>query len=200
MSKFSYQSFLESVQNLRKYLQKEPKFVEKGKELDSGGPLDPNLANIMISILSEIEKQIPGIQVIITTGNDIYHKNLNSDSKHKQGKAIDFTIQPYNSSNGEKVKKILDQFASAAKGFAYLDEYTKPSKYSTGGHFHISFDPKNPEGTHARKATPYGSLPPSEYGRRSDVFDFSTSRKNQQEYDSPIDTWAGFLQRIERES
>jgi hypothetical protein len=192
MSKFSYQSFLESVQDLRKYLKTEPRFSEKGKDLDSGGSLDSALANIMISILSLIEREVPGVKVAITTGNDTFHQKMKTPSKHKAGKAIDFTITPYNASNGEKIKKILDRFAEGNKGFSYLDEYTKPSKYSTGGHFHISYDPKNPEGSHARKPA-YGETP-IDLGISSDTY------KKYGGEDAPIDTWAGFIQRIERNS
>ena len=200
MSKFSYQSFLESVQNLRKYLQEEPKFAEKGRELDSGGSLDPKLANMMVMILAEIEKKMPNIQVTITTGNDKFHQNLKVDSKHKIGKAIDFTISPYTASNGETIKKILDQFASTHKGFSYLDEYSKPSRYSTGGHFHVSYDPIKPEGSHARKDFTYYA-PSSRMGssdtRKLDVFDFGDIQSGAPS-EAPIDTWAGFIQRLKK--
>lgn len=188
MSMMDFNSFNESTTDLRRYLDREPNFGEKGKELESGGKLDDKLSNILVTILSEIKKEIPGLKVTVTAGNDKYHAKLGVSSKHKLGKAVDFVISPDNSTNIEKVKKILDKFAVGNKGFAYLDEYTKPSKYSTGKHFHVSYDPSNPEGSHARKVSVQSSKPSPVYFDRKPSY---TSDKN-----VPIDTWAGFIQRL----
>lgn len=198
MNILEFKLYLESVSDIRKYLAKEPNFSEKGKEMDSGGKLDDALSNIFIAILDQIDKEIPGMKITVTAGNDTYHSRLSVNSKHKQGKALDFVINPATSSDIEKVKSILDRFASGNKGFAYLDEYTKPSKYSTGKHFHISFDPKSPEGTHARRIK--SSQTPIEPGKALDVFNFDSGSKKYYSSDAPIDTWGGFLQRIERQS
>lgn len=198
MSILDFKLYQESVSDVRKYLAKEPNFSEKGKEMDSGGKLDDALSNIFIAILSQIDKEIPGMKVTVTAGNDSYHSKLGVNSKHKQGKALDFVINPATSSDLEKVKTILDRFAAGNKGFSYLDEYTKPSKYSTGKHFHISYDPKRPEGSHARRIR--SGQAPITPGKSLDVFNFDSGSKNYYSSDAPIDTWAGFLQRIERES
>jgi hypothetical protein len=198
MSILNFKLYQESVSDVRKYLAKEPNFSEKGKEMDSGGKLDNALSNILIAILSQIDKEIPGMKVTVTAGNDSYHSKLGVNSKHKQGKAVDFVISPAGASDIEKVKSILDRFASGNKGFSYLDEYTRPSKYSTGKHFHISFDPQKPEGSHARKIK--SGQTPINIGKGLDVFDFGSKSRKRYGSDIPIDTWAGFIQRIERES
>lgn len=196
MNILNYENFLESAQTIRDFIKNDSKFSEKGNALDSGGALDDNLANIFVQILSEIKTQMPSLKVVITSGNDQFHKKLGY-SKHSAGKALDFVIDPYNSDNGQKIKKILDQFASYYKGFTYLDEYTKPSARATGGHFHIAYDPVKPEVTHAKKlgyvAPPRSTTKPSEF-----TFPFGKIRKYSGDDSPGVDTWAGLIKSLER--
>ena len=194
MSIFRFKEFNESIKDLRAYLDQDPDFSEKGKELDSGGKLDDSLSNIFISILSEIAEKLPNLKVTATSGNDRFHKNLSGTSKHKLGKALDFVISPYSNQNAQVVKGILDQFAAGNKGFSYLDEYTKPSSRSTGGHFHISYDPINPEASHSQKSS---YIKPISLGQDSSggigLFDFGFGKLKPRQTSGYLDTWASFF-------
>lgn len=197
MNILTYESFLESAQSIRNYIKGDSKFSEKGNALDSGGALDDTLSNIFVQILAEIKKQIPNIKVVITAGNDQFHKKLGY-SKHSAGKALDFVIDPYDSANGQKIKSILDQYASYYKGFTYLDEYTRPSAASTGGHFHLAYDPISPEGTHARKVT-FASAPQSDATTGMEFnFPFGKIKKYSGQDQPGVDTWAGLIKSLER--
>jgi hypothetical protein len=209
----SYQDFMdESASDIRSFVKTQNnKFTEKGTGLDSGGNLDDKISNIAIAILSRISKDIPDLKVTLTSGNDRFHKNLGSNSKHKMGKAVDFVINPYNAVNLEKVKKILDEFASGNPGFTYLDEYTKPSSASTGGHIHIAYDPQSPEGSHARKTygkeivnvnlqkqeEPKTSSYGSSYDKKENFWDYTAKTDNRDT--DVLDTWEGFIKRLSKE-
>lgn len=199
MNILEYHKFLESAQDIRNYITTNTKYKEQGKELDSGGKIDDNLSGIFIQILGEIKKDLPTVNVTITSGNDKFHKGIGYTSKHSMGKAIDFVIDPYNRYNADKIKAILDKYAGYFQGFTYLDEYTRPSAASTGGHFHIAYDPANPEGSHARKTT--GTPKPAELPSSADsdfLFKFPGFKKNYAADEPGIDTWAGFIKSLER--
>jgi hypothetical protein len=196
MKILNYESFLESAQVIRDFIKGDSKFSEKGNDMDSGGKLDDDLANIFIQILAEIKKQIPSLKVVITAGNDQFHKKLGY-SKHSAGKALDFVINPYNATNAQKVKDILDQHSSYYKGFTYLDEYTRPSAASTGGHFHVAYDPAKPEGTHAKKVTYSGA--PKDLRKPNEInFPFGKIKSYSGQDNPGVDTWAGLLKSLER--
>lgn len=79
-----------------------------------------------------------------TAFNDSYHKGTNS--RHATGNAFDFTLK--DAKQAEQAVKILE---NVAKRYGYqvkvLDEYSKPSARSTGGHLHVSVLGKNAKET-----------------------------------------------------
>lgn len=82
-----------------------------------------------------------GIKPTVTAGYETSGHSPGSD--HYQGKAIDF-VTPGGAGDAAKVAALADKY-----GIDYLDEYTNPSAYSTGGHFHISGDGTVPPGLQA---------------------------------------------------
>lgn len=111
-------------------------YDEKGSEINSGGEISDDLSSIVSKILTDFKKTNPGVQVIVTSGNDRFHKKLNYTSAHTTGQAVDVTLKPYNQNNAGVFKKILDKYTQGSS-FSYIDEYENPSGAATGGHFHL---------------------------------------------------------------
>ncbi len=125
---------------LRAYLNTIPNYSEKGSEISNGGDITLQAANMAVSVFKEINKQYPGLGIIVTGGNDAYHQNLNSNSRHKAGNGIDFTINEVTNTNLLVINKILKGFAAGnAPNFRYIDEYAKASANASGAHFHMSY-------------------------------------------------------------
>ena len=118
-------------------------YKEKGSELTSGGSVNNKLTEIVTQILQKFKQTNPDVVVTITAGNDAYHKRLNYKSLHSEGNAIDVTITPYNSKNSSDFVKILNGVKGQNPEFSFIDEYTNPSKASTGGHFHLQYGGKS---------------------------------------------------------
>jgi hypothetical protein len=117
-------------------------YSEKAGELSSGGGLQSDFVVILSYLLNEWKKQNPeSCKLTFTAGNDNYHKNRKS-SRHNSGEAVDVVLGPECRTN---FIKILERYKSIYNGFAYLDEYTNPSKGATGGHFHLSYRQGQPE-------------------------------------------------------
>lgn len=114
-------------------------YDEKGNELTSGGEITDQISSITSEILTQYKAVRPQVKVVITSGNDKHHQNKSSNSRHKTGQAVDLVIQPYNSDNAKALINILNQFKSKDSKFTYIDEYTNPSKYATGPHFHLQY-------------------------------------------------------------
>jgi hypothetical protein len=115
-------------------------YLEKGTELDSGGDISENIYKAASQVLTTIKKELPQLQVTITSGNDNFHQRLTSDSRHKRSNAIDFVISPSITSNLDAVVKILQRYAAGnAPNFRFIDEYRNLTKNGTGNHFHISW-------------------------------------------------------------
>ncbi|NHB57031.1 hypothetical protein G9F32_03155 [Acinetobacter sp. 194] len=70
-----------------------------------------------------------------TAFNDSYHKGTNS--KHATGNAFDFTVN-----NAKEAAAAVKQLNDIAKRYGFtikaINEYSDPSKRSTGGHVHVS--------------------------------------------------------------
>ena len=130
---------IERAQDLRNTL-KSLGYSEKGSEISSGGEINSEISNIVSEILKEYKKTNPDVNVIVTGGNDKYHQGLSYNSKHKTGNAIDVTIEPYTSKNANDFITIVKQFIQKYPKLAFRDEYTNPSKASTGKHFHLEFN------------------------------------------------------------
>ena len=112
-------------------------YDEKGSELTSGGHVKDVLTDLVSDILKSYKQSNPDVTVTITAGNDKFHKKLGG--KHTEGLAIDLTISPYNSKNASDFIKILKTTKGNDGKFTYIDEYTNPSKYATGKHFHLQY-------------------------------------------------------------
>lgn len=114
-------------------------YDEKGGELTSGGDISNELSDIVSEILKTYKTQNPNVKVIVTSGNDSFHKKLGYQSKHVLGQAVDLVIEPYNSDTSNSFISILDSYKSKNSNFNYIDEYKNPSSASTGGHFHLQY-------------------------------------------------------------
>ena len=114
-------------------------YKEKGSELTSGGEVNEKLTNIVSDILKQFNTNYPTETVTVTGGNDKFHKGLKYTSSHTTGNAIDVVISPYDSKSAAAFLNILNNTVKSTPGFTYIDEYTKPSKASTGGHYHLQY-------------------------------------------------------------
>jgi len=129
-----------NANNLRRVLA-ELGYTEKGTELDGGGDITKEMSVAAASVFRTISSELPNLKVRVTAGNDNYHQNFqNSNSRHKSGRAVDFTITPATSSNISEINTILQGYAVGNNAkFRFLDEYTNATANATGGHFHMSW-------------------------------------------------------------
>lgn len=130
-----------NADRLRDFIDPNFQLSEKKEELTSGEDLKSDIVDATISVLSTILFEIDNITIVLTAGNDLYHKNLEkSQSRHKIGNAVDFTISPNDGATVDRVEKILQRYAAGNnKKFRYLNEYAQASAHATGKHFHISW-------------------------------------------------------------
>lgn len=112
-------------------------YKEKSGQLTGGGEITDDISGIVSDILRDFKSINPKVNVVVTSGNDKFHKNLSYNSKHKLGQAIDLVIQPYTSQNAKSFINILNKYKSTNSKFSYIDEYTNPTAAATGGHFHL---------------------------------------------------------------
>lgn len=130
-------------------------YNEKGNELTSGdGEVSEAITDIVSKILKEFKRLDPNTIVTITAGNDKYHKNVGYTSGHSKGQSIDLTLNPYNEKTSNTFIQVLNRFKSDPK-FKYIDEYKRPSRASTGGHFHLEY---NDGSVTPQKTTQYGPI------------------------------------------
>jgi len=131
--------------NLKKNLEDNKIATVKGNELNNGGEITQGIAGSALAVLATINRRHPDIILKVIAGNDDFHQGQAGFSNHKVGKAIDFTISPANATNQAKVEAILLEYQKLVGGaplptFRFLNEYKTPTRNSTGGHFHISWD------------------------------------------------------------
>jgi peptidoglycan hydrolase-like protein with peptidoglycan-binding domain len=112
---------------------------EKGSELTSGGQITNEISGIVSDILRDYEKVKPKVKIIVTAGNDNFHKGVGYTSLHSQGKAVDLVLKPYNAENANAFIQVLNKYKAKDAKFSYIDEYTNPSAAATGGHFHLQY-------------------------------------------------------------
>jgi len=129
-----------NAENLRKTLS-QLGYKEKGKEIDSGGvDISNSIEKAASAILKTIKQELPSVQVTVTGGNDNYHQNLNYNSRHKAGNAVDLTVTPNDPVTLDKIVNILQRYAAGnAPNFRFIDEYRNLTKAGTGNHFHLSW-------------------------------------------------------------
>jgi hypothetical protein len=128
----------ETTSNLRSTLSSLG-YKEKNYDLTTGGDVNDKLTDIVATILKQYKADYPTAMVTVTSGNDRYHQNLGYKSQHTMGNAIDVVISPYDSQSAAAFLKILNSTVTNTPGFKYLDEYTRPSNASTGGHYHLQY-------------------------------------------------------------
>jgi hypothetical protein len=114
-------------------------YQEKSGQLTGGGEITDDISGIVSDILKDFKTTNPKVNVVVTSGNDKFHKKLSYNSTHKSGQAVDLVIQPYTSANARSFINILNKYKSSNPKFSYIDEYTNPSAAATGGHFHLQY-------------------------------------------------------------
>jgi hypothetical protein len=114
-------------------------YTEKGREISNGGDISSSLLKYASSVLREIKKQLPSLQITVTGGNDKYHQGLKYKSSHSTGTGLDIAISPPTTANKNAVDTILGGFAAGNQNLvvSFINEYDYPSSAATGGHFHL---------------------------------------------------------------
>ena len=107
-----------------------------GDDLDSGGELNGTFLGIVLELLKDYKDIEPNADIYITSGNDNFHHNLEYESLHTKGTALDLTLGGQFHS---EFKKLMDNYKDLYSGFGYIDEYLDPSDASTGPHFHLQY-------------------------------------------------------------
>lgn len=103
-------------------------------ELTNNGSVDGSLLGIMIELFTEYGKK--GVE--ITGGNDEAHAGMTAGKNiHETGNAID--LIPPNKGVDRDLDTILEKYKNKYPGFNYINEFTHPSGYSTGGHYHLQY-------------------------------------------------------------
>lgn len=87
------------------------------------------------ALARSLQSDIPGINRF-TAGNDKFHQGR--PSAHSRGLAIDFTVNDPKQA-GEIADQIRAKMKSMGIAATVLDEYSRPSPFSTGGHIHVQF-------------------------------------------------------------
>ena len=126
----------ESANDVRRHIIRKHGWSEKGRELDSGGILDNSFTSILIDLFDDFHSDDNNKSCIgrFTAGNDNFHKKRSGN--HPKGLAVDITLP---NSCHRSFTELLKKYKSKYKGFSFIDEYRRPSKNSTGGHFHIEY-------------------------------------------------------------
>jgi len=115
---------------------KELGYTEKGRELSTGGDITSVMTRVSRRLFKQLKENFPTARLRVTGGNDRYHQNLSYDSKHKEGKGLDFVIDaPVNLVS--PISTFIANFAEQDKRVTFLDEYNKQSRAASGQHFHI---------------------------------------------------------------
>lgn len=127
---------LRSVLSELGYTEKNASPVAYG-ELSNGGDIAADTAAIGIELLRGLKSQFPQANLRVTGGNDLYHQKLNYNSKHKEGKALDFVVDAP-SNLVRPIASYISNFTANKSNVKFLDEYKKQSAAASGQHFHIS--------------------------------------------------------------
>ena len=107
--------------------------LKSGDVQAQGSKVDPNL----IEIAKQVQANIPGF-MYFSGFNDQYHQENSPKSKHTDGLAFDFTVNPGRGKTKpakEDSEKIMSMLQSMGLSNV-INEYDNPSAKATGGHFH----------------------------------------------------------------
>ena len=106
-------------------------------ELTNGGSVDEVLLGIVLELITEYGKLYPNRpKVEISAGNDWYHQHkLSYVSVHTLGLAID--LVPHSNRRVTELEDLIKQYKKKYSKFDWINEFTNPSKASTGPHYHL---------------------------------------------------------------
>lgn len=100
----------------------------------NGVKVNGSILGIVIEIFTAYGKR----GVMITGGNDVAHIGMTRvKNVHELGQAID--LVPPNGSVDRDLDTLLQQYVKKYPGFTYINEFTNPSPYSSGGHYHLQY-------------------------------------------------------------
>ena len=115
-------------------------------EISNAGDITQECERMTSTLLKLMVKNIPELTLIrVIGGNDIFHWDLikkpgGYKSRHCFGRAMDITVHPNNKTTVAKTEMIMRSLsAGSAPNFRYLNEYTNPTKFASGPHFHFSW-------------------------------------------------------------
>jgi hypothetical protein len=120
--------------------------------IDEAGPLNSKFVGCLKSVIVTLKKEVPEYQFRFGAGRDFWHQNRKG-SRHNRGQAVDVTVinKSLRKEDLDKISTVLCAARERLKGFTFIDEYTCPSRGSTGGHYHFSWDPS---GSDESRCTP----------------------------------------------
>jgi hypothetical protein len=107
--------------------------IKPGDVQAPGSKIDPKL----LDIAKQVQESVPGFNYF-SGFNDVFHQEQAPGSKHTQGLAFDFTVNP-GRGKSKPSKEDSDQIIKMLKGLGIntvINEYDNPSAKATGGHFH----------------------------------------------------------------
>ena len=111
-----------------------------GGQATEGGPVQPGV----IDFASMIQGNVQGF-TRFTGFNDNFHQGLSRPSKHKDGLAMDFTVDSPSKAAAATatVKRLAADAGVPSSGIDVINEYANPSSGSSGGHIHAEFNTKD---------------------------------------------------------
>jgi hypothetical protein len=122
---------------------------ETKKTMDQVGDLTPQFGDTLKKVGTAFKEKLPHLQIRFGAGRDLFHKAF-PKSRHNQGNAVDVVFKGVDKSNNTELNNISTLLCALRKkypGFTFIDEYRRPSRFSTGVHYHLSYsDKKTDEG------------------------------------------------------
>ena len=122
---------------------------ETKKTMDQAGDLTPQFGDTLKKVATAFKEKLPHLKIRFGSGRDLFHKAF-PNSRHNKGNAIDVVfkgIDKHNDSELNKISTLLCALRQKYPGFTFIDEYRRPSRFSTGVHYHLSYsDKKTDEG------------------------------------------------------
>jgi soluble cytochrome b562 len=113
------------------------------------GDLTPEFGDTLKDVASAFKEKLPDLKIKFGSGRDLFHKKY-PNSRHNKGNAIDVVFKGIEKGDNDELDKISTLLCALRKkypGFTFIDEYRRPSRFSTGVHYHLSYsDSKTDEG------------------------------------------------------
>lgn len=103
----------------------------------SGLPIKPGSGDTSVATLA-LARELAGIPGLdrFTSFNDAHHGGAGA---HGRGQALDFTLKDA-AKSAEVATAVRERLKALGVDATVLDEYAKPSPFSTGGHIHVQFN------------------------------------------------------------